>query len=558
MKILFWACLLLGVAEHGRAETLDRGRMAPEIFLRTESFRVPPEAGNGARGLEVVYGNSRVGYFRQSRVARQGADIRITLIPPTYLHPVEFSLRFEDDSGATKTFSLGKKKYQHPAPEVGNPGIRVFGNPTFNFALISQSFVSRNDEEDFFIPVIINRLGETVWYSVLTPGQKKSIRYGVMFEQLEGGVYAFLKRTLETELTVMRFDGKILKHVDFEKERLPPNSHGFKYLPESRELIYLSFDCRELPWYREHSPVFSGFLNWWRLFTLPRRTYLGGKLIRLDLDTLKYREVWSSFNDFSPNRDKSLYTMPYNGSDPFIDMESPHAYLSAVKSPQEWAGWEQPKCHVDWTHENSVDYRPGLGYLVSIRNLNKVVLVDESGKLRWTLGEGAGNSFRFRYDGSAFSHQHSASFLAGRRILLFDNNLPHRGSVGERRVNRVMTIRLPEEPGEIAPEWSAPLPAYQSVIRGSASPLPGGRVFAYVPGPPGATESLIELDPADASRTARIRIFTSTPLHGIEAKPLMTLGDETLLRAGTNEERPEAGAETTRALDPQTMIDTSY
>jgi hypothetical protein len=72
-----------------------------------------------------------------------------------------------------------------------------------------------------------------------------------------------------------------------------------------------------------------------------------------------------------------------------------------------------------WTHINSVDPHPD-GWLLSLRTANEVVWVDRaSGEVRWRLG-GAQSDFRF-VDDEGFYGQHSARWLPGDRVLLFDN-----------------------------------------------------------------------------------------------------------------------------------------
>lgn len=524
MKKVFLIFLLLRVSPCSANVQFDfllnPNIKVPAAFVRAESF-----ASRNEKAVSIVYGNSKIGFFEQKNLEVGASNVRIKLIPPTYLFPISFTLKYENQQGEIKSRSLGSRKYNYPFAKPEGFNVTSMGKLSFPFVLVNG--ISGNANHEIYVPMIVNKLGEIVWAYYRDGEKKHTNRRAVLSTTDHNGNYMFLKRAEETEFLRLRFDGTILTDLDFRARDLPPNSHNFKYLPASNELLYLSYDCRQLPWYKEFLPFFSGPIGWWRLLTLPRRSYEGGRLIRLDLSTLKYREIWNSFQNFSPEKNPSLFSLPHFETDRFQDVTRADQYEEIIKEKSLLSEWVKT-CHVDWTHENSLDYKPGKGYLISIRNLNKIILVGEDGRLVWSIGEGPENDYFFGAGGSGFSMQHDARFLENDDILLFDNNTFYRGYTGPRLFNRLMVLRLPAQKGLIEPLESIRIPTFQSLIRGSANILPNGNFFAYSPGNIGMPEMLQEI-----TRTGKfaggIRIHYVSINHGIQAKPLMAIGDEKLL-----------------------------
>lgn len=548
---LLWAVILLFAVPCWPAQFSEvRSSATPLVFVKTESFALP----RGARNPTVAYGNEEIGFFLQRNPAVRNGRVEITLVPPTYRRPISFELRYEGADGRPLRSRLGERRYTSPSKINFQTPAKVVGRFSFPFFLVN-AVLGRTEEEQFakqavFVPAIVNRFGEVVWYS--SRKADVSVR-SILMEPAGNGRYYFLKRDRHSELRYIDYTGKVLREVDFQKAGLPPNSHSFKLLPETGELLYLSYDCRELPWHKEFAPLFSGPAGWWRLLTLPRRSYRGGRLIRLKVETGEAKEIWRTHDHFSPSEFPSLYSVGGQATDRFQDARTAEQYRQFLLERGWFSSWGE-FCDVDWTHENSVDYRPGEGYLISIRNLNLLVFVREDGKLAWKLGEDPRAEYRLPSE-QAFSMQHSASFLPNGDILLYDNNAPFRGSLGRRRNNRIMVIRKPGAPGLASVAFTAPLEAPQSLIRGSSSALPNGSYFAYIPGAPGTREVVVEVNPARPTPMPRLEFGGDVGIRGIEAKPLFAIGTEELL----HEESPKARAPSpAEALSPDQLIDTTY
>lgn len=81
--------------------------------------------------------------------------------------------------------------------------------------------------------------------------------------------------------------------------------------------------------------------------------------------------------------------------------------------------WEMP--FIDAYHQNSFETQGNGDILLSIRNMDMVVLIDKlTGDLVWQLG-GPASDFVFTDENGAFAQQHDAHLLEGNRLLLFDN-----------------------------------------------------------------------------------------------------------------------------------------
>lgn len=149
----------------------------------------------------------------------------------------------------------------------------------------------------------------------------------------------------------------------------------------------------------------------------------------------------------------------------------------------------------DWLHANSLSVGPRGNFVMSLNFLNQVISIDsDAGSIEWRLG-GPNPTIEVVPEG-VFSGQHTATELAGDRVLLFDNGI-------ERAMpfSRALELRLREGRAEVASDlrpnpanWSR---AVSSAYRGSdgltyvtyglPSGLAGstGPIESYVVGPSG-------------------------------------------------------------------------
>lgn len=546
---LFWALLLLHSAQAWSAASVTslQERPAPALFLKTESFPLPA----GATEPLVIYGNKEIGEFALRGEVRSG-KVWISFVPPTYRAPVSFRLEYLTKEGKPARLGLGSRNYRYPGVPLFQSAPVSHGRFSFPFFMMNVGALTPSGDSRF-LPAIVNSLGEVVWYSY---GEGTASARAIMMRSLGNGRYGFLRRLKNSRFTIKNFRGEVEKSLVFAELNFPPSSHGYKHIPGTSEILYLGFECRKIPWYKEFLPLFSGPAGWWNLIRLPRRSYRGGTLLRLNYETGKVSRVWGSFDSFEPEHWPSLFVGAAYSPDRFQDARTPEQYRNILFDRVGVGDWGEG-CHVDWTHENSVDYHPEAGYLVSIRNLNLLALIGLDGKLVWKLGEDPRAEIRLP-TGKGFGQQHSASFLPNGDILVFDNNIAFRGFVGERLKSRLLVIRKPVkgQPGEIAA--SIDLPAPQTVIRGSAARLRNGNYFAYVPGAAGTREVVVEVDHADPTKMIRMELGGEVAGRGIEAIPLYAIGNEELVEAGKTvppvPEKP-AGAP---ALTPSNLIDLTY
>jgi hypothetical protein len=481
----------------------------PQPFVRRERFGLK---SNRRLPLEVIYGNSEIGFFSTKNFRVERKSVILTFIPPSYRKPIQFAAIFRDGEGWIK-MHLGERRYIHPLGHDLEKFVDVKQTPSFPFVLINWQFGK-------VFPVVLNRLGEVIWIvDTASPADDKS---SIAYDILENGDFLFL-RVDNTSLFQISSFGEIKAAMFFGDPKINlPSSHTVQYLKDTNEILFLSYESREIPWWKDFIPLFTGPSGWLRLLTLPRRTYRSGRLIQMSLKDFSYREVWNSYKTFSPNQDRSLAAGFFAMADRFQDARDEEEYLDLLKDRNYsgWYGWPSLFANSEWTHENSARYIKGKGYLISIRNLNEIILLDDNGNLKWRMGEGRKNHDYYfeRSRGDSFSMQHSASFLKDGRILLYDNHTPYRGLTGDRHGNQLMILD-PKTPGPISPAWTFLLPNPHSAVRGSAEELKNGNIFAYTAGNPGLPMEFWEIEPKSSTVAGHIELITGAVMRGNEAKP---------------------------------------
>ena len=142
-----------------------------------------------------------------------------------------------------------------------------------------------------------------------------------------------------------------------------------------------------------------------------------------------------------------------------------------------WGGCDRDRAVQDWSHADSLDIGADGSVLVSLRNLDQLVLLEPGfSSIRWRLG-GPGGQFAFLEPSDRFYHAHDASLVSGGNVLLFDNGNHRPGSEGG-QYSRALELKVDVESMTAAKVWEYRLePDMFSVCCSSATRLPNGNTL---------------------------------------------------------------------------------
>lgn len=136
-----------------------------------------------------------------------------------------------------------------------------------------------------------------------------------------------------------------------------------------------------------------------------------------------------------------------------------------------WNSWEHldveedvicPLEHrMEWSHGNSIYTTPDGDWLLSMRRLDTIAVIDrETGDFKWRWGRGV------------ISHQHDAKFLPSGNVMLFDNGAHNRGPAFSR------VLEIDPESKEIVWSYQAnPAFSMYSFMGSGADRLPNGNTL---------------------------------------------------------------------------------
>src|SRR5690606_10934139 len=159
-------------------------------------------------------------------------------------------------------------------------------------------------------------------------------------------------------------------------------------------------------------------------------TFLSDTVVNVDLKREAFEEKLDFLDVFHPSRDS------------FGTGDSPDS--------KKFVLWGEPKAYFDFLHINAIDFvreRPNRGFLVSVRNLSKVVLLDERmDKVKWTFGSDKRDTFFIEKPEDRFVHQHTPTLVTDDKILLFDNG-------PEEKTSRAVVYQLDGEKGRAHVVW---------------------------------------------------------------------------------------------------------
>ncbi len=152
--------------------------------------------------------------------------------------------------------------------------------------------------------------------------------------------------------------------------------------------------------------------------------------------------------------------------------------------------WRTPgEAGYDFTHANAIEVLPDGDYLVSTRHLSEITRVDgTTGAIRWRMGNGKGNEFRFLDDPKGgFSNMHAVRRLPNGHLLFIDNGNGHTPPS-----SRAVEYELDEASRTATLVWSYE-PGTFNCCMGFAQRLPNGNTLVNF-----GNHRVLEISPAGA------------------------------------------------------------
>ena len=461
----------------------------------------------GARPQSVIYGNDNYGYFKTKSFTMKGNSLVIELLPPGYRFEVGFFVR---GGGAKGLKKIGDKRFISPVPEAyrSHMGRLNHGRFTPNYFMVAgalprgqfwnPNFKPRNPDiykksrYRFSFGMILNRFGEIVWLHVPVDGHELFHTY-ITMRQVRKGVYGLLLGKKAGFFQKVNFDGQILHELRSRDAKEPFTMHHDFWATSHDSIIAIS--SRKAVSQTPKAKKIG-------------KTFLADTLIKVDLKQGQSRKVFDFLKIYRPTVNPF-----WTGDD-----EGDHKFVS----------WNEDKVDFDFLHLNSIE-KLSDGYLVGVRNLNKVVMMDPMFKrVKWSLGWNSDDTFQIKSDEDRFHHMHTPIQVANGNIALFDN-----GYKKER--SRVVEYQLDYRNQKAHVVWSyTPNPSLYSKDRGSIHALKNRNIVAYFvnpienkgsePVPP--KDVLVEIDYRKKIEKARMTRTFPVLSPGYRAIPINEIGLE--------------------------------
>jgi hypothetical protein len=354
----------------------------------------------------IVYGNSDFGFFKTKSFVKKNNSVELELIPPTYTSPIDVCVKYP---GQKLKWSL-QKSFTDPKPiALKNIRLNVEGDFTNDFFLIAAQFVPDESapEGRAFIPVIANKFGELVWAHMPQNGKTSFKKYPTI-KQIKPGEYGIMFGEKYSYFEHLDYKGNILDFV-FPKEAQEPYivHHDFVSLSDSKILTL----GHKLHYLRNFLSLQKDFINPMISLQKPTR-FLSTTVELVDLKANTHKVLWDPIDHFNPLDSKTPWARTEKELALNLSARAKHFYQ-----------WGKNRAQVDWTHANTIEYYPGVGILVSLRNLSKVILLDEKTyEVLWTLGNDRTDTFQTLNEKHSFYHQHHVQILKGGYIMMMDNH----------------------------------------------------------------------------------------------------------------------------------------
>ena len=461
----------------------------------------------------IIYGNDNYGYYSTSSHKVNRGQISIKLIPPGYRYKITFFIE-KRPKGPSRLVKLGSRKFISPVPKAfaHTKGHVKHGRFSTNFMIMSgailrgkywnPNFISRNldvyrkSKYRVSFTSILNRIGEIVWLHVPTDREELFHTY-VAAKPISKGVYGMLLGKKAGLFQIVRHDGKVMRSVRSRDADRPYTMHH-DFMVASKDSI-LAISSRAVNTRTRKAKKLGN-------------SFLADTIIKVDLKRNSHKKVFDFLKIYQPHNNKF-----WTGDD---------------KGDHKFVVWNREKVDFDFLHLNSIE-RVDDGYLIGIRNLNKVVLMDRRlNKIKWTIGWEENDTFKIHRETDRFHHIHTPIKTKGGNIMIFDN-----GYAKDR--SRVVEYELDYNRQIANRVWSfAPKPSLYSKDRGSIATLESGNVLAYfvnpklsgqktAPIPP--RDVLLEIDYRNKYERARMIRRFDVLSPGYRAIPIKEVGLETYI-----------------------------
>jgi len=524
-------------AEQGMLAEIQRQPDMSRRFMVSETLRLKDQK---EKVLSVIYGNADYGFFESRRMHEKVHSIEFKFVPPGYLKPIQIFLKV-DHGGDTRLIFVKSNTYESPVKNLFSGRFKTKGRFSSGFFLFN--FWIRDKILNKLIGpllTIVNSNGEVVWIltnSELTLDGDPYRQIWYAAQSSDRSAFHVLYHGQKSYYQSINIFGDSQRRTDFNPSDCP--NHDFVLEPGSDELVFLDFKRKHVfgaTVLTDSAPsvwktISRGILSY--AFPL---VYQASYIQELNLATGVVRELWDPFYFFSPKHDFNRELG--SGEDVFLHPLKVFDYLKMyynLRNPGSCFASDNRR-HVDWMHANSIRHVLGKGYLISIRNFDKIIFVDERfKKIIWSLGPEESDTYHFESQEDVFSSQHDASINSRGNLLVFDNHGPSRGIVETKGPSRIVEIKLDFTTKKARVVWSFSPKNLFSEKKGSVSELPGGNVLGFFPvsgtkdlNRTGTEDRLFEVNPRTGKVVGEMSIGAEVE-GGYRAVPVNSLSEDVFI-----------------------------
>lgn len=453
---------------------------ASSPLIRSQELRINSKTSTPA----IIYGNPEVGFFQAKNLVQKNKGVwEIRFFPPSYKLPIYF---YEQINNQRR--EILKKSY--PPPPQHPPAIKMQVRGKLSFPFLLTDIVTESTQPPSYYPVAINRLGEIVWYdkSHLTPTRDLVSSSNLSLLPWQDGLF-IRGAGLNSYWNLVPWQGDPtpLRQVELDGHRLDAH-HSMG--ASDKEVYFWTALIKKISPFKDTIPVFSGLTGWFRAWGEEDRIVVGNRLVGLNPASGAVRSIVTTFDITSPTKSPSR-SLDEN-VDRFQDAKTTEEYrqLKTVNDPEFYIS---EKYDTDWSHENAVDVTAEGNFLITMRNLNSVILLSPTGKIIWSLGNEKFSTHKWDPNQTSLGLPHSARWIGDNRIVVFDNAAPYRGMVKLAPQSRVVWLKLMAN-GKIEIEKEVIMPGDKSLTKGSVRPLNTKGFLIWHPGPHTGVAQCVETD----------------------------------------------------------------